>query len=111
MRMNLFQILFLSGLLILMFRQYLELKSKPILKVVYGMRWTFLVICAFVIIAYPPLSQRIATIFGISRGADFVVYVSLLWLLYKLYYLSKQVTELNEKIEKLSRKIALKNQE
>ena len=105
--MNLFQLIFLLVLIAFSVNQLLKLKNKPFLKIVYGLRWFYVVAIAFVVIADPDLSQPIAHAFGIARGADFVIYVSILWLLYKIYSQNQQITSLKEDIEKLIRHIAL----
>lgn len=105
--MNLFQLISLFALIGFSVNQLLKLKNKPFLKILYGLRWFYVVVIAFVVIADPNISQPIAHVLGIARGADFIIYVSILWLLYKIYSQSQQITSLKEGIEKLVRHIAL----
>lgn len=107
MTLNIFQILFLLILFVALLKSLVELKNKPLFKVIYGTRWTVIISVAFILIANPQLSQKVAGLVGISRGVDFVMYVSLVWLLLKVYSQSKQLTKMSEDIEKLTRTIAL----
>lgn len=109
MKLNLFQIIFSFLLLLTTVQQIRALKTQPLLKRIYGLRWILISFVALLVITHPGISQNVANIFGISRGVDFVTYTILLWLLYMNHQLNNKLIAQNEKIVKLVRKLALQN--
>ena len=106
--MTLFQIFSIPLLFVLVINQIKKIQGKNIIKSIYEFRWLTIAAIAILIIAFPQISEQIATFFGISRGVDFVVYVSLIWLLYKNKDDSEKIETLQSQVEKLVRDEAIK---
>jgi len=60
------------------------------------------------IVVWPNATQKIANMIGIGRGADLVVYLGLMGLYFFFYHTLIKVKQLDEKITKLGREIAIK---
>jgi hypothetical protein len=84
------------------------LRKESLVSRMYHVRWLILGFVAFVVIADPAVSNYIASFFGIARGVDAVVYISIIWIFFKLYSDSNKIEKLEEKIEILTRLEALK---
>ncbi len=109
--MTLFQLTALLFLGIFLIRQIFSLRGKSTLHKIFDFRWFILSVLALLVIIFPAISVWVAEVFGISRGVDVVIYVSVIWLFYKVYSLENEIFSLNDKIDELVRKIALQNTE
>lgn len=69
--------------------------------------WSLFWIVAGVIVVLPNSTAYFAKLVGIGRGADLVVYVSLVAIFFIIFRLMMKVELLNKDITKLTRKIAL----
>jgi len=79
---------------------------------IWGTFWTIVSI----VVLLPNITNHVAAIFGVGRGADFVVYISLLGLFYitfrvysRLYRLERDVTRLVQEIAFLKQEQKKKN--
>jgi len=61
------------------------------------------------IILFPDFSQRLASFLGIGRGVDLIIYVSVLCIVYSLFSISTHLKEVDAKLTRLGRAIALKD--
>ena len=66
--------------------------------------WTLLIILSI----FPDISHNIASFFGFGRGLDFFIVSSILLILYLIFRIFFRLEELDSKIAKLTRSIALK---
>lgn len=73
--------------------------------------WSVFWIAAGVVVLLPNSTAYFAKLVGIGRGADLVVYVSLAGIFFMIFRLMVKIELLNKDITKLTRKIALKNEE
>lgn len=109
--MNYFQLIALIFLGSYLIYQLIKLKKLPLLSVLYNLRTLIFFMAALIIIIDPDIASKLASIVGIGRGADLVIYVSILILLFKLYTQSRKIDLLEKKIDELIRKMAIKNYE
>jgi small membrane protein len=73
--------------------------------------WIIFWLAAAVIVIIPNSTAYFAKIFGIGRGADLVVYLSLALLFFIIFRLMVKVEKLNKEITVLVRQMALKNKD
>ena len=71
--------------------------------------WSLFWVVAGVVVMLPNSTAYFAKLVGIGRGADLVVYVSLVAIFFMVFRLMMKVEMLNKDITKLTRKIALKD--
>jgi len=111
--MSLFQVtslLFLVGFSI--FKLYGLLKSRKKLIFLFRDLLSLLsVIFAILVISFPAISTYLGNFFGIGRGVDFILYVSILFLYFRVDFLSRKLSDLNFKFRTLVKEEALKNYE
>lgn len=69
--------------------------------------WSLLWIGVAVIFWLPETASRVALLAGIGRGADLVVYLSIIIIFYVLFRLFVRIEHLNRDITAISRAIAL----
>lgn len=70
--------------------------------------WLIFWIAASAVAIQPNLTARAAELFGVGRGADFVVYLSLALLFFVVFRLMVKIEKLNREITAVVRKDALK---
>ncbi len=73
--------------------------------------WLLFWALAAIVVFLPDITFRLARFVGIGRGADLVVYVSLALLFFIVFRLTVKFEHLNRDITKLTRKLALAEQE
>ncbi|MES0341971.1 MAG: DUF2304 family protein [Candidatus Humimicrobiaceae bacterium] len=66
--------------------------------------WTILIVLSI----FPDISNNIASFFGFGRGLDFFIVSSILIIFYLIFRIFVKLEELDSKIAKLTRNIALK---
>ncbi len=71
--------------------------------------WTFLWILAELIIWKPDATTHIAKVLGIGRGADLILYGSIVLLFYLIFRVYVKIEDLERQITQIARKIALQN--
>ena len=69
--------------------------------------WSLFWVVAGVVVMLPNSTAYFAKLVGIGRGADLVVYVSLVAIFFMVFRLMMKVEMLNKDITKLTRKMAL----
>lgn len=72
--------------------------------------WTVLWALASVGILLPATTQKLASLFGVGRGVDVVVYISLALLFYLVFRLYVIIEDLKHEITNIVRKIALQKE-
>ena len=72
--------------------------------------WSILWIGAIIVVLLPGTSFFFASILGIQRGADFVVYVSIIVLFYLMFRLYVKIDNVEKNVTKLVREIAIRRE-
>ena len=70
--------------------------------------WNLLWIGAIVVVLLPSTSVFFANLLGIQRGADFVVYVSIVLIFYLIFKLYVKIDNVEKNVTRLVREIAIK---
>ena len=88
-------------------RAIIRFKDKKIspLSMVF---WSVLWIAAIIVILLPGTSFFFANLLGIQRGADFVVYISIIVIFYLLFRLYVKIDTVEKNVTKLVREVAVK---
>jgi len=73
--------------------------------------WVGLWMLAIISIFYPAFTSYIADLMGIGRGADIIIYLSIALLFYLVFRIHVMIENLEEKISRLIREIALKDKQ
>lgn len=68
--------------------------------------WFFVILFAFI----PELSTPLARLFGIERGLDFLVIVSIIFMFYLIFRLYIKIDTFQQNITLLVRELALENE-
>ena len=71
--------------------------------------WAILWVAVEIVIWIPDSSSQVAKILGIGRGADLIIYGSLVATFYLIFRIYVKLEDIERQITALTRKIALKN--
>lgn len=71
--------------------------------------WTFIWVSALVGILLPKTTTHIASIFGVGRGVDVIVYISLALLFYLVFRIYVMIQDIRHEITSIIRKVAINN--
>ena len=94
----------LIGLLFASFLVYFtRLRSRLLDRIIV----TVIIIGGIVLVIWPELSQLLASRLGVGRGADMVLYLGLVGLIFVSILQFSKIRELEDRITRLARKIAL----
>ena len=69
--------------------------------------WSLVWLAVLAVFWQPDLASRLALIFGIQRGADLVIYVAIIIILYLLYKTSLRLNRVDEALTKVIREDAI----
>lgn len=100
------QVLLLLFLLFAFSRVYLRFRERTIHFGTF-LFWSALWVLAMVSVMYPQFTTWVANKIGIGRGADAVIYASLLLLFYLVYRTNVLLENVRQEMTELVRKIAL----
>ena len=100
------QIFLLAMVLFAISRVYLRLKEGVITSRM-AFFWFLIWIAALVGITLPATTTRIAEFFGVGRGVDIIVYISLALLFYLVFRIYVMIEDLRHQITYMIREIAL----
>ena len=100
------QILLLAFVIFALSRVYLRLKENVITTRV-AIFWFLIWLTALVGVSLPATTTRIADFFGVGRGVDIIVYISLALLFYLIFRIYVMIEDLRHQITYLVREIAL----
>lgn len=107
--MSITQILLAAFLLFAQSRVYLRFKSGE--TALTGLFfWSIIFVPALVFVTFPNLLSKVASITGIGRGVDAVVYPAIALLFYLVFRLYVYLEDLRHEITELVTKIALKDE-
>lgn len=73
--------------------------------------WTIVFGSAVILVIFPDISSSFARLFGIGRGTDVVLYISVVLLFYLIFRLYIFVEDIKREITELVQKLALKESE
>lgn len=73
--------------------------------------WTLFWVVAIIAVAWPESTAMIANLFGIGRGTDVVLYISVVTLFFLLFRLHIKLETINRNITEWVRKEALKKED
>ena len=71
--------------------------------------WLLIWILALLVILLPVTTTRIASFFGVGRGVDIIVYISLAALFYLVFRIYVMIEDLRREITSIIRQIALQS--
>jgi len=100
------QILLIIFILFAVSRVVLRAKEKVISSQV-AFFWILIWLGALTIVMLPNTTSRLASYFGVGRGVDVIVYISLALLFYLVFRLFVMVEDVRQEITQLIRIIAL----
>lgn len=69
--------------------------------------WSIIWLAAIVGILLPKTTTSLAQVFGVGRGVDVIVYISLTLLFYLVFRIYVMIEDLKQEITRLTREIAL----
>ena len=102
------QILLVIFVLFAVSRVYLRFREQALSSRMFFF-WSFIWIIALLIIISPPITTKLASFFGIGRGVDVIIYISLTLLFYLVFRLYVMIEDLRHQITYVVRHLALHN--
>lgn len=102
------QIVLLAFIMFAISRLFLRAREKVISTRIF-IFWVFIWASALVGILLPATTTKIASFFGVGRGVDVIVYISLALLFYLVFRIYVMIEDLRREITNLVRQIALQN--
>ena len=102
------QILLLAFILFAISRVFLRVKEK-VLSTQTGFFWIVIWLAALVGVILPGTTTQLASYFGVGRGVDAIVYISLALLFYLVFRIYVMIEDLRHEITFLIRQLALQN--
>lgn len=102
------QIFLLAVILFSLSRVYLRFR-EGVLSPSASVFWFVIWVGALVVVLMPQTTSRIAEVFGVGRGVDIIVYISLAILFYLVFRIYVMIEDLRREISFLIRHIAIKN--
>ncbi|MBI2989691.1 MAG: DUF2304 domain-containing protein [Candidatus Magasanikbacteria bacterium] len=104
--LNVFQIFFVS-FAVFVISAVIKRRSEGLLSLRALIFWILFWFLAIVVVFWPNSTEFVAEYFGIGRGADLVVYVSLAFMFYILLRLHIKIESMNRDLTKIVRKESL----
>lgn len=100
------QVLLVILILFVISRLIVRLKNKQV-GILTFLIWLIFWIGGTAIVLYPEASSYVARILGVGRGADVIVYFSLILIFYFVFYITVRLRTIEQQISKIVRKISL----
>jgi hypothetical protein len=107
--MNMIQIVLLAVIALMTFHAFSQ-KLRGDIGTVALVAWLAVWLGGAAVVIFPDFSTRLAGRFGVGRGADLVMYVSIPALFYAVFRLLVRTERLNRDITQLTRALALEIQ-
>ncbi len=101
------QIFLLAFILFAISRVFLRAREKVISTQVFFF-WTLIWLAALIGVLLPTTTTKIASIFGVGRGVDVIVYISLALLFYLVFRIYVMIEDMRHEITYIVRQSALK---
>ena len=73
--------------------------------------WLLIWVAVGIVFWKPEIATQLANSFGIGRGADFIIYLSIILIFYQLFKIFSHLEKIEENITKITRRIAIDNAE
>ncbi|MEX2027956.1 MAG: DUF2304 family protein [Candidatus Curtissbacteria bacterium] len=102
------QIVLLLFVIFALTRVFLRLREK-VIPIKTALFWALIWISAIVGILLPTTTTKIASVFGVGRGVDVIVYISLVLLFYLVFRIYVMIGDIRHEITSVVRKTALQN--
>ena len=102
------QIVLLVFILFAISRVLLRAKEK-VISAQAGFFWTLIWLAAFVGVVLPGTTTKLASYFGVGRGVDVIVYISLALLFYLVFRIYVMIEDVRHEITFLIRQLSLQN--
>lgn len=87
-------------------RVYLRFKERKLSSFNF-LFWNLVWIGGLSVVLFPNLSSQLAHIVGIGRGADAIIYASIVVIFYLLFRIYIKLEDTNKQITELARKVSL----
>lgn len=87
-------------------RVYLRFKEKKLSSVAF-LLWSLIWLTGTVIVIFPELTSKVANFFGIGRGADVILYASIIVLYYLIFRIYILIDDTQKQITQIAKKVAL----
>ncbi len=71
--------------------------------------WLLIWIAIGIVFWRPELTTQLANSFGIGRGADFLIYISIIVIFYQLFRIYSHIEKIENNITKITKNIAIYN--
>jgi len=102
------QILVTIFIIFILLKLFLQ-KQKSKISLVAFLVWFLLWLAVLIVFWLPDTTSYLAAWLGIGRGADLVVYVSILVIFYMVFKIFVRLNKIDEEITKVVRNDAIKN--
>lgn len=102
------QIILLALILFFISRVALRAREK-VIPAKTAVFWSVIWLAALIGVLLPKTTTRIAEVFGVGRGVDIIVYISIALLFYLVFRVYVMIEDLRRDITSLVRQIALQN--
>ena len=86
--------------------RYLTEKQTLATTILWAVLWLFVILFSI----FPAASERFASLFGITRGLDFIIIVGFVVMLYVLFRLYGKLDKLQDDLNKVVKEMALSNE-
>jgi len=83
-----------------------RLVTKKVFRVWVVTMWILLWTTGAVLVLFPQVSFFLAHIFGIGRGSDLVIYVSIILIIYLLYRIYVKMEKISKRMDLVVRKMS-----
>ena len=107
--MEAIQIIILIFSLFALSRVFINLGNRS-LERIEAMFWMLFWVLVIFVAIFPETISSIANIFGVDRGVDLAIYFSIIMLAYLIFRLYSQIANMEKKITKIIRTVAIKNE-
>jgi hypothetical protein len=106
----LIQFILIAIIAIIIWRLTLQWRAKEIPTKQFN-GWLLIWLLALAVVIWPDLTVWVANLVGIGRGADLVVYLAVIFIVYFLFRLLLRIEKIEKNLTKLVRNESLKDYE
>ncbi len=104
--MLIIQIIIIIFVLLIFWQTFLKFKKKEI-NILELLIWSIIWSAIVFVVINPNIANFIANLVGVGRGADLVIYISIITIFYLLFRIIVKIERIERDITKIIRKIAL----
>lgn len=73
--------------------------------------WFLIWVAIGIVFWRPEITTQLANSFGIGRGSDFIIYISIIVIFYQLFRIYSHIEKIETNITKITRHVAINNAE